>query len=83
MDVAAVVAAGLPGLAVFGSRRGGGRRARDLETGEPLTPQHRFRIGSVSKTFVAAVVLQLVDEGALALDGEADPLVPGISVASS
>src|SRR3954449_5892327 len=104
MDVAAVVAAGLPGLAVStpggeaaagaahlesggpprrpGPPPGGGAPAglANLETGEPLTPQHRFRIGSVSKTFIAAVVLQLVDEGALALDGEAGPVAPGISV---
>jgi len=80
MDVAAVVAAGLPGLAV--SAPGGEAAAglANLETGEPLTPQHRFRIGSVSKTFIATVVLQLVDEGALALDGEAGPVAPGISV---
>jgi D-alanyl-D-alanine carboxypeptidase len=80
MDVAAIVAAGLPGLAI--SAPGGETAAglANLETGEPLTQQHRFRIGSVSKTFIATVVLQLVDEGALALDGEADPVVPGISV---
>lgn len=80
MDVAAVVAAGLPGLAV--SAPGGEDAAglANLETGEPLTSQHRFRIGSVSKTFIATVVLQLVDEGALALDGEAHPVATGISV---
>lgn len=80
MDVAAVVAAGLPGLAVSAPGAEAAAGLANLETGEPLTPQHRFRIGSVSKTFIAAVVLQLVDEGALALDGEADPVVPGISV---
>ena len=37
----------------------------DAETGAPLTTDHRFLIGSVTKTFVAAVVLQLVGEGAL------------------
>lgn len=31
-------------------------------------PLSRFRIGSVTKTFVATVVLQLVDEGRIALD---------------
>jgi D-alanyl-D-alanine carboxypeptidase len=80
MDVAAVVAAGLPGLAV--SAPGGEDAAglANLETREPLTSQHRFRIGSVSKTFIAAVVLQLVDEGVLELDGEATPVVPGVTV---
>jgi D-alanyl-D-alanine carboxypeptidase len=44
----------------------------------PAAVSSRFRIGSVTKTFVATVVLQLVDEGRLALD---DPLarhLPGI-----
>ena len=32
-----------------------------------MAPDARFKIGSVTKTFVAAVVLQLVDEHVLAL----------------
>jgi D-alanyl-D-alanine carboxypeptidase len=52
----------------------------NLETGEPLTPGHRFRVSSVMKVFVAAVVLQLVDEGVLELDGEAAPIVEGVTV---
>lgn len=39
--------------------------------GEALTLSDTFRIGSVTKTFTATVVLQLVQEGKLALD---DPL---------
>jgi D-alanyl-D-alanine carboxypeptidase len=35
-----------------------------------MTLEHRFRIASVTKLFVATVVLQLVDEGAFELDGE-------------
>ncbi len=38
------------------------------DTDEALAPEHRFKIASVTKTFTAAVVLQLVDEGALSLD---------------
>ncbi len=41
------------------------------ETQETVEPEHRFKLGSITKTFVAAVVLQLVEEGALGLD---DPL---------
>ena len=52
----------------------------DVARGEPLTPEHRFRVASVMKPFVAAVVLQLVDEGALALDGDAAPLAAGFTV---
>ena len=45
-----------------------------------MTTEHRFLIGSVSKTFVAAVVLQLVDEGALALDEEVGPIAEGVTL---
>ncbi|RJP33874.1 MAG: class A beta-lactamase-related serine hydrolase [Candidatus Omnitrophota bacterium] len=44
----------------------------DLETQTPMTPQHRIRIASISKTFVATVILQLVEEGALSLDETMD-----------
>ena len=43
----------------------------DVETGARLTTAHRFPIASVTKTFVAAVVLQLVAEGKLDLDAPA------------
>lgn len=40
----------------------------DLATRAPVTVETHFRIGSVTKTFVATVVLQLVGEGLLSLD---------------
>ncbi|GAB2637097.1 serine hydrolase domain-containing protein [Kribbella swartbergensis] len=43
----------------------------DLETAEPLTEQHLFRIASHSKTFTATAVLQLVEQGRLRLDDKA------------
>jgi CubicO group peptidase (beta-lactamase class C family) len=43
----------------------------EVSLARPATTSTPFVIGSVSKTFVAAAILQLVDEGALALD---DPL---------
>ena len=52
----------------------------DVGTGEPMTPSHRFRIASVTKIFVGALVLQLVDEGLLDLDGDAAPVVEGVTV---
>ena len=45
---------------------GSSGRARDGRT--PLTPDTPLVIGSVTKTFVAAAVLQLVEEGRLRLD---------------
>ncbi|WP_020661162.1 serine hydrolase domain-containing protein [Amycolatopsis benzoatilytica] len=46
--------------------------------GEPGSPsaKGRFRIGSITKTFVAATVLQLVGEGKLGLDDPADKYLP-------
>ena len=52
----------------------------DLATGELLTVEHRFRIGSVTKIFVASLVLQLVAEDLLDLDGEAAPFVEGVTI---
>jgi CubicO group peptidase (beta-lactamase class C family) len=43
----------------------------DLSTGEKLTPRHRFRIASHSKSFTAAGVMKLRERGKLKLD---DPI---------
>lgn len=48
----------------------------DKSWGIPNTPDTRFRIGSVTKQFTAAVVLQLVGEGALKLDATIDTYLP-------
>jgi D-alanyl-D-alanine carboxypeptidase len=49
----------------------------DLATGEPLRPGSRFRIASVTKTFVAAATLRLVEDGRLSLDDSLAELLPG------
>jgi D-alanyl-D-alanine carboxypeptidase len=80
----ALVGTGVPGAVAVA--RGPSARAQaaagsaDLATGEPLTAEHRFRIGSVTKIFVAALVLQLVAEGLLELDGDAAPFAEGITI---
>ncbi len=45
-----------------------------------MTLDHRFRIASVTKTFVAVAVLQLVQEGALELDREVGLIDGGVTV---
>jgi TolB protein len=40
--------------------------------------EQRFRVGSVTKTFTATIVLQLVQEGALRLDSTLDDHLPGV-----
>ncbi len=52
----------------------------EAHTGAPMTPAHLLRVASVTKTYVAATLLALVDEGKVALDDTLDkyvPLVPG------
>jgi D-alanyl-D-alanine carboxypeptidase len=83
-DLETVLQNGLPGVVAVASGPGyhweGAAGLADIETGEALTPEHRFRVASVMKLFVAAAVLQLVDEGVLALDEEAPAVVPGVTV---
>lgn len=50
----------------------------DIETGEPLTPRHGFRIASHSKTFTAAGILRLVEAGRIRLDDKVGSFVPGL-----
>ena len=80
----AVVETGVSGAVVVADGRGGRVEAAagvaDVTTGEPLTPAHRFRIGSVTKIFVAPLVLRLVEEGLLDLDGDAAPFAGGITI---
>jgi D-alanyl-D-alanine carboxypeptidase len=80
----AVLAAGVPGVVVralapdaLWEKAAG---IAELEGQAPLTPRHRFRIGSVTKVFVATVVLQLVGEGALRLDDEVGPIAEGVTL---
>ncbi len=50
----------------------------EAHTGQPMTPDHLLRVASVTKTYVAATLLALADEGALGLDDTLDNYVPGL-----
>jgi D-alanyl-D-alanine carboxypeptidase len=76
----ALVEEGLPGAVAVGPDFAGAAGVANIETREPLTTEHRFRIGSVTKIFVGALVLQLVAEGAFNLDDDAGPLVKGVTI---
>jgi D-alanyl-D-alanine carboxypeptidase len=77
-----LTAAGAPGAIVL--VRHGNQTLRltsgyaNLEKKTPMRPTDRFRIGSVTKTFVATVTLQLVGEGKLALDDPVERWLPGL-----
>jgi D-alanyl-D-alanine carboxypeptidase len=78
-----IVAAGAPGAVALvddGGRRGwlGAGGVADLRTGRPMHPHDRFRAGSTTKSFVATVVLQLVDEGRLSLTDTVERWLPGV-----
>jgi CubicO group peptidase (beta-lactamase class C family) len=50
----------------------------NLATGEELTPRHRFRVASHSKSFTAAGILKLREQGKLKLDDPAGHYVSGL-----
>jgi D-alanyl-D-alanine carboxypeptidase len=50
---------------------------RDLATGERLEPGARFRVASVTKSFLAAATLRLVEDGRLSLDRTIAELLRG------
>ncbi|WP_037888896.1 serine hydrolase domain-containing protein [Streptomyces viridochromogenes] len=78
----AAVADGVPGAtaAVKDGRRGWTATAGvgDLETGKPRSPHDRYRVASITKTFVATVMLQLEAEGRLSLDDTVEKWLPGV-----
>jgi CubicO group peptidase (beta-lactamase class C family) len=51
--------------------------AADVETKREATPDTQYRLGSITKTFTAAAVMQLRDEGALDLEDTLDKHVEG------
>ncbi|MEU5432075.1 serine hydrolase domain-containing protein [Streptomyces sp. NPDC020719] len=78
----ATVTAGIPGaVAEVRDGRGvwkGSSGVADLGTGRAAHAGDRFRAGSVTKTFVATVVLQLVAEGKVRLDDDIERQLPGV-----
>jgi D-alanyl-D-alanine carboxypeptidase len=78
----ALVARGAPGaLALVDNGQTTSRVASGaarLDPRQRMRPNARFRIGSVTKTFVATVALQLVNDGKLRLDDTVERWLPGL-----
>lgn len=78
----AVTAAHAPGIAVEIQKDGrtwfSSAGVSDMDTGRPREPDERFRIGSTTKAFTAAVVLQLAGEHRLSLDDPIEKWLPGL-----
>lgn len=71
-----------PGAAVIVARGGEvllrkGYGLASVELGVPASPEHVFRIGSITKQFTAVAILLLVEEGKLSLDDEVTRFFPG------
>ncbi|MEU3964065.1 serine hydrolase domain-containing protein [Streptomyces buecherae] len=74
--------AGVPG-ALAQARDGhgvwnGDAGVANLRTGKPRGEHDRYRIGSITKTFTATVLLQLQAEGKVDLDASVDTYLPGV-----
>ena len=70
------------GVAVLVARDGkivfqGGFGLADLAKKTPITPETKFRIGSISKQFTAAAVLRLAEQGKLAISDPLAKYFPG------
>lgn len=76
------VAAGTPGIVLWIDTPDGTISAAagyaDADKTIPLTPTDAFRIGSITKTFTAVVILQLMEEGVLSLDDTLAAWVPSM-----
>ncbi|MEU8794731.1 serine hydrolase domain-containing protein [Streptomyces sp. NPDC048643] len=78
----AAVRDGVPGVTATASGRHGTWSATagtgDLRTGAPRSTADHYRVGSITKTFVSTVLLQLEAEGRLSLDDTVDHWLPGV-----
>ena len=77
----------VPGVAVGilrdGQRELHGYGLASIETEQPVRPETLFQIGSISKVYTATLVMQLVDEGKLALDEPIVTYLPDLKLADA
>jgi D-alanyl-D-alanine carboxypeptidase len=50
----------------------------DRASGKPMTPEVHHRVGSVTKTFTATLLLKAADDGLLSLDDTIDQYIKGV-----
>ena len=56
----------------------GGLGLADVAAKQPVTAHTRFRIGSVTKTFISAGLMQLIEQGKLHLNDEVHKIAPEV-----
>lgn len=75
-----VPGAGLALVRASGVEWAGGVGWADRDARQPVTAETQFRVGSVSKTFVAMALVQLYEDGELDLDATVASLVPDVRI---
>jgi D-alanyl-D-alanine carboxypeptidase len=77
-----LVDGGAPGVTAVIRGPGGRERysagSANLRSGRPISPRDHGRVGSVAKSFTAALVLQLAAEGKLGLGDSVERWLPGV-----
>ena len=73
----------MPGVAVLVGRDGqivfqGGFGLADVKKKTPISPETKFRIGSVTKQFTAAAIMKLAEQGKLAISDPLAKYFPGV-----
>lgn len=73
-----------PGIAILVSQNGkilyeGGFGYADIEKNELITPQTKFRIGSITKQFIGAAIMRLQEEGKLSVHDKLSKYIPDFS----
>ncbi|MEV0179375.1 serine hydrolase domain-containing protein [Streptomyces sp. NPDC050625] len=80
--IEAAVEAGVPGVTATAEDAHGTWSTTagtgNLRTGAARSADDRYRVGSITKTFVATVLLQLEAEGRLSLDDTVEKWLPGV-----
>ncbi|WP_330180742.1 beta-lactamase family protein [Nocardia sp. NBC_01503] len=85
-DIDAIVRSGIPGVIATLSESGqtvtltSGVADRSTGAPIPMTPPQQIRVGSISKTFTSAIIMQLVAENKIRLDDSVDTYLPGLLV---
>jgi CubicO group peptidase (beta-lactamase class C family) len=77
----------IPGVAVGvlrdGTREQHGYGLASIETEQPARPDTLFQVGSTAKVYTATLIMQLVDDGKLALDVPIITYLPALNLADA
>lgn len=80
IDEAGVPGAGIALVRADGIEWAGGLGFADRDTKRPVDADTHFRVGSISKTFVALALVQLYEDGKLDLEATVSSLLPDVSI---